>query len=209
MKCCACRTGLGASPASARCTRRSSAFWRVMSYTATTGSRSTFSRFGPSSGMSDGPASRSCAREFLVKDARSFHADKASLRQPHELMHAPYCRTFGRCCLDYRPIAAVNDINQGNDHCHHGNHGIKMKPCLSYTLSPSITLAGDPTYPAYPDLVGTMVTVDGEALERAIRDCCRPGRGGSRGGGRRSGGAGRIRSRRGCVRFCRRPSGQY
>jgi len=46
------------------------------------------------------------AREFLMKDAYSFHADQASLQQTYEVMHAAYCRIFERCGLDYRPVAA-------------------------------------------------------------------------------------------------------
>ncbi len=46
------------------------------------------------------------AREFLMKDAYSFHADKTSLQETYEVMHATYCRIFERCGLDYRPVAA-------------------------------------------------------------------------------------------------------
>jgi prolyl-tRNA synthetase len=46
------------------------------------------------------------AREFLMKDAYSFHADEASLQQTYELMHTTYSRIFSRCGLDFRPVAA-------------------------------------------------------------------------------------------------------
>ena len=46
------------------------------------------------------------AREFLMKDAYSFHADGDSLQQTYELMHATYSRIFSRCGLDFRPVAA-------------------------------------------------------------------------------------------------------
>ncbi len=46
------------------------------------------------------------AREFLMKDAYSFHVDQASLQQTYDLMHATYCRIFDRCGLDFRPVAA-------------------------------------------------------------------------------------------------------
>jgi prolyl-tRNA synthetase len=46
------------------------------------------------------------AREFLMKDAYSFHLDQASLQQTYEVMHATYCRIFSRCGLDFRPVAA-------------------------------------------------------------------------------------------------------
>jgi prolyl-tRNA synthetase len=46
------------------------------------------------------------AREFLMKDAYSFHLDQDSLQQTYELMHTTYSRIFRRCGLDFRPVAA-------------------------------------------------------------------------------------------------------
>ncbi len=46
------------------------------------------------------------AREFLMKDAYSFHIDQESLQQTYDLMHQTYCRIFDRCGLDFRPVAA-------------------------------------------------------------------------------------------------------
>ncbi|HID46122.1 MAG TPA: proline--tRNA ligase [Chromatiaceae bacterium] len=46
------------------------------------------------------------AREFLMKDAYSFHTDQESLQQTYDLMHATYSRIFERCGLNFRPVAA-------------------------------------------------------------------------------------------------------
>ena len=46
------------------------------------------------------------AREFLMKDAYSFHADHASLGQTYAAMHAAYCRIFRRCGLNFRAVLA-------------------------------------------------------------------------------------------------------
>lgn len=46
------------------------------------------------------------AREFLMKDAYSFHLDAASLETTYQLMHRTYCAIFDRIGLDYRPVAA-------------------------------------------------------------------------------------------------------
>ncbi len=46
------------------------------------------------------------AREFLMKDAYSFHLDHASLEQTYAVMHATYCRIFDRLGLEYRPVLA-------------------------------------------------------------------------------------------------------
>lgn len=45
-------------------------------------------------------------REFLMKDAYSFHLDADSLEQTYWQMHATYCRIFDRIGLAYRPVAA-------------------------------------------------------------------------------------------------------
>ncbi len=46
------------------------------------------------------------SREFIMKDAYSFHASQASLQQTYEVMHSTYCRIFTRIGLDYRPVLA-------------------------------------------------------------------------------------------------------
>ncbi len=46
------------------------------------------------------------AREFLMKDAYSFHLDQNSLAETYTLMHETYCRIFTRLGLDFRPVAA-------------------------------------------------------------------------------------------------------
>ena len=46
------------------------------------------------------------AREFVMKDAYSFHLDAQSLDQTYWEMHRAYCRIFERIGLDYRPVVA-------------------------------------------------------------------------------------------------------
>ncbi len=46
------------------------------------------------------------AREFLMKDAYSFHLNAESLNETYELMHRTYCAIFDRLGLDYRPVQA-------------------------------------------------------------------------------------------------------
>ena len=45
-------------------------------------------------------------REFIMKDAYSFHADQASLQETYDRMHQAYCNVFSRLGLDYRPVQA-------------------------------------------------------------------------------------------------------
>ncbi len=48
------------------------------------------------------------SREFIMKDAYSFHINEESLQQTYDDMHTAYCRIFDRLGLDYRPVAADN-----------------------------------------------------------------------------------------------------
>jgi prolyl-tRNA synthetase len=46
------------------------------------------------------------AREFIMKDAYSFHRDKASLAVTYQAMHNSYCRIFTRLGLKFRAVLA-------------------------------------------------------------------------------------------------------
>ncbi|PHQ16285.1 proline--tRNA ligase [Marinobacter profundi] len=46
------------------------------------------------------------AREFIMKDAYSFHLNSESLDETYQVMHRTYCAIFDRLGLDYRPVQA-------------------------------------------------------------------------------------------------------
>ncbi len=46
------------------------------------------------------------SREFIMKDAYSFHTSQQSLQQTYDAMHAAYTRIFERMGLDFRPVLA-------------------------------------------------------------------------------------------------------
>ena len=46
------------------------------------------------------------SREFIMKDAYSFHVDQASLQETYDNMYAAYCRIFTRLGLNFRPVQA-------------------------------------------------------------------------------------------------------
>lgn len=46
------------------------------------------------------------AREFIMKDAYSFHVSAESLNETYQVMHRTYCAIFDRLGLDYRPVQA-------------------------------------------------------------------------------------------------------
>ncbi len=46
------------------------------------------------------------SREFIMKDAYSFHLSQDCLQQTYDRMHKAYCNIFERLGLDYRPVLA-------------------------------------------------------------------------------------------------------
>lgn len=46
------------------------------------------------------------AREFLMKDAYSFHLSQACLEQTYQAMYNAYCHIFSRLGLEFRPVQA-------------------------------------------------------------------------------------------------------
>ncbi|RZG68823.1 MULTISPECIES: proline--tRNA ligase [Acinetobacter] len=46
------------------------------------------------------------SREFIMKDAYSFHADQASLQETYDNMYEAYCKIFTRLGLNFRPVQA-------------------------------------------------------------------------------------------------------
>ncbi|QNI02833.1 proline--tRNA ligase [Halomonas sp. SH5A2] len=48
------------------------------------------------------------SREFIMKDAYSFHLDEASLKESYQGMYDAYSRIFTRLGLDFRPVIADN-----------------------------------------------------------------------------------------------------
>lgn len=54
------------------------------------------------------------AREFLMKDAYSFHLTQESLQETYDAMYAAYSRIFQRLGLDFRPVQADTGSIGGN-----------------------------------------------------------------------------------------------
>jgi prolyl-tRNA synthetase len=60
------------------------------------------------------------AREFIMKDAYSFHANEECLQKTYEQMHAAYCTIFNRLGLDFRPVLAdTGSIGGASSHEFH------------------------------------------------------------------------------------------
>ncbi len=54
------------------------------------------------------------SREFIMKDAYSFHANEESLQQTYEVMHATYSAIFERLGLEFRAVVADSGNIGGN-----------------------------------------------------------------------------------------------
>jgi len=54
------------------------------------------------------------SREFIMKDAYSFHLNEASLQQTYDVMYSTYSNIFTRLGLDFRPVLADTGSIGGN-----------------------------------------------------------------------------------------------
>lgn len=105
------------------------------------------------------------AREFLMKDAYSFHLDQASLQQTYDDMYACYSRIFERIGLNFRPVQADTGSIGGNaSHEFHvlassGEDAIAFSDSSDYAANVELAAAMPPPSPR-PDASATMQTVD-------------------------------------------------
>ena len=90
------------------------------------------------------------AREFLMKDAYSFHTSEASLEQTYQVMHRTYTRIFERLGLDFRPVLADNgSIGGSKSHEFHvlaesGEDAIAFSSDSSYAANVELAETPDP-----------------------------------------------------------------
>ncbi len=93
------------------------------------------------------------AREFVMKDAYSFHANFASLEQTYQVMHDCYSRIFSRLGLKFRAVAAdTGAIGGTGSHEFHvladsGEDAIAFCPSSDYAANVELAEAVSPTSP--------------------------------------------------------------
>jgi prolyl-tRNA synthetase len=93
------------------------------------------------------------AREFVMKDAYSFHTDFASLQQTYQVMHETYSRIFTRLGLKFRAVAADTGAIGGT--CSHeflvladsGEDAIAFCPASDYAANIEVAEAVSPAAP--------------------------------------------------------------
>jgi prolyl-tRNA synthetase len=105
------------------------------------------------------------AREFLMKDAYSFHLDEASLDDTYQTMYAAYSRIFTRLGLKFRAVAAdTGAIGGSGSHEFHvladsGEDGIAFCPDSDYAANVEMAEGLAPSAPR-PAATETMRDVD-------------------------------------------------
>jgi len=105
------------------------------------------------------------AREFLMKDAYSFHLDAASLDETYRVMHATYTRIFTRLGLEFRPVLAdTGNIGGSTSHEFHvlaasGEDAIAFSDGSDYAANVELAPALPPADPR-PAPTEPMATVD-------------------------------------------------
>jgi prolyl-tRNA synthetase len=93
------------------------------------------------------------SREFIMKDAYSFHIDQASLQQTYDVMHATYCAIFTRLGLNFRPVKAdTGSIGGDSSHEFHvladsGEDAIAFSTESDYAANVELAPALAPTTP--------------------------------------------------------------
>jgi prolyl-tRNA synthetase len=93
------------------------------------------------------------AREFLMKDAYSFHADIGSLEQTYDIMFETYTRIFERLGLEFRPVQADTGSIGGN-----ASHEFHV---LADSGEDAIAFSSDSHYAANVELAPTLPSPDG------------------------------------------------
>ncbi len=91
------------------------------------------------------------SREFLMKDAYSFHTDQASLEETYQLMFATYSTIFARLGLEFRPVIAdTGSIGGSGSHEFHvlassGEDAIAFSDSSDYAANVEMAEALAPT----------------------------------------------------------------
>lgn len=91
------------------------------------------------------------AREFLMKDAYSFHMDEASLQETYDQMFEAYSRIFTRLDLKFRPVQADTGSIGGN-----ASHEFHV---LAESGEDAIAFASESDYAANVELAPAMPPV--------------------------------------------------
>ncbi len=109
------------------------------------------------------------AREFVMKDAYSFHADVASLEQTYQVMHGTYGRIFTRLGLKFRAVTADTGAIGGS-----GSHEFHV---LADSGEDAIVFCPDSNYAANIELAEALPSAKlREAPNSKMQEIVTPGK---------------------------------
>ncbi len=109
------------------------------------------------------------AREFIMKDAYSFHLDEASLDATYQAMHACYTRILQRLGLEFRPVLAdTGEIGGAESHEFHvladaGEDTLAISDGSSYAANVELAEALPPEQQAVPGEAALTLVETGDA----------------------------------------------
>lgn len=106
------------------------------------------------------------SREFVMKDAYSFHLDKDSLQATYDVMYETYSNIFNRLNLDYRPVLAdTGSIGGSASHEFH---------VLADSGEDDIAFSTDSDYAANVELAEAIETATRPASTQALTEVATP-----------------------------------
>jgi prolyl-tRNA synthetase len=117
------------------------------------------------------------SREFLMKDAYSFHADQSSLQQTYEQMYETYRRIFTRIGLEFRAVIAdTGSIGGNTSHEFHvlaesGEDQIAFSDASDYAanIEKTETLPGDEARAAATENMERVATPDDRTIDEVSK----------------------------------------
>jgi prolyl-tRNA synthetase len=100
------------------------------------------------------------SREFIMKDAYSFHADQASLQETYDNMYEAYCKIFTRLGLNFRPVQADTGSIGGS-----GSHEFHV---LASSGEDDIAFSTESDYAANVEMAEAVLTGERAAPAKAL-----------------------------------------
>lgn len=122
------------------------------------------------------------AREFLMKDAYSFHLDQDSLQQTYEVMYQTYSQIFSRCGLTFRAVQADTGSIGGNaSHEFHvladsGEDAIAFATESDYAANVELAeaVAPDGQYPEPTESLRLVATPNAKTIQELVEQFQQP-----------------------------------
>lgn len=106
------------------------------------------------------------SREFIMKDAYSFHVDQASLEQTYQVMYDTYHRIFNRLGLNFRAVQADTGSIGGS-----GSHEFHV---LAHSGEDDIAFSNVSSYAANVEMAEAVVSGSRAAPTQALAEVATP-----------------------------------